>query len=412
MYNSPPQKIIARLYKVLAFFIPVFSLAYTSASMADSYPDSAHSEAEKQFIVAIDAINSNQIDVALEQFSQLTQQAPKFTLAKLIYADLLAAQAGNLGSMGDTNLLTKEKLEAFKQEAKTRIQYHHTKSLENKIPEDLVQMTSKQPYAIAVDINQSRLYLFENDNGTPKLIKDYYASSGKAGADKMVSGDNKTPIGVYFITQRIPSSKLPSKYGAGALPINYPNSWDAQQKRTGHGIWLHGSPRETYSRPPQASEGCISLTNIDFSELDKMVDIKSTPVIIGRSIKWIEKEQWQTRQEVFNQLIEDWAKDWESQDAQLYTTNYSQDFKTHKDNFNSWTKRKNRVNKRKAFIKIDIDDLSLFTYPDDKGLLVASFKQHYQSDNYQSSDIKRQYWRKEQDQWKVVYEGKPSKGRP
>ena len=404
MLDWRPQKSKIWLYLV--------STIFATAAYANTPPNSAQSQAEKQFIVAIDAINNNQIDIALEQFSKLTQQAPKFTLAKLIYADLLAAQAGHLGSMGDTSLLSKEKLEAFKQEAKTRIQYHNSKSLQDKIPQDLVQMTSKQPYAIVVDIKQSRLYLFENHNGAPVLIKDYYASSGKAGADKQVSGDNKTPIGVYFITQRIPSSKLPSKYGAGALPINYPNSWDAQEKRTGHGIWLHGSPRETYSRPPQASEGCISLTNIDFSELDDMIDIKSTPVIIGRSIKWIDKQLWTQRQSEFNQLIEDWAKDWESRDEQLYVTNYSQDFKTHRDNYNSWTKRKNRVNKRKAFIKIDIDDLSLFTYPDDKGLLVASFKQHYTSDNYEGSDIKRQYWRKEQDQWKVVYEGKPSKGRP
>lgn len=401
-----------KLSLILGVWLYLVTILFATSSTASSFPDNSHSDAEIKFIAAIDAINNNRIDVALEQFSQLTQQAPKFTLAKLIYADLLASQAGSFGTMGNTQLLTPEKLEAFKQEAKVRIKYHQTKALQNKIPEDLVQMTANQPYAIAVDINQSRLYLFKNDNGTPKLIKDYYASSGKAGADKQVSGDNKTPIGVYFITQRIPSSKLPSKYGAGALPINYPNSWDYQQNRTGYGIWLHGSPVETYSRPPQASEGCISLTNVDFSELDKMVDIKSTPVIIGRSIKWIDKEQWQQRQALFNQLIADWAKDWESLDAQQYVTNYSLDFKTHKDNYNSWTKRKSRVNGRKEFIKIKLDDLSLFTYPDDKGLLVASFKQHYQSNDYQSSDIKRQYWRKEQDQWKVVYEGKPSKGRP
>ena len=179
----------------------IVTILFASSTIASNFPDSSQSDAEVKFIAAIDAINNNRIDSALEQFSQLTQQAPKFTLAKLIYADLLASQAGSFGTMGNTQLLTPEKLEAFKQEAKIRIQYHQTRALQNKIPQDLVQMTPKQPYAIAVDINQSRLYLFKNDHGTPVLIKDYYASSGKAGADKQVSGDNKTPIGVYFITQ-------------------------------------------------------------------------------------------------------------------------------------------------------------------------------------------------------------------
>ncbi|MCJ8273386.1 MAG: L,D-transpeptidase, partial [Psychrosphaera sp.] len=269
--------------------------------------DELSSQTELQFITAIDEISNNRIDSAIEQFSQLTQQAPKFTLAKLIYADLLASRIGQFSTMGNNSMLNPAKLKALKAEAKSRVKYHQQKSRVNQLPKDLVQMTAQQPYAVMVDISQSRLYLFANDNGVPKLIKDYYASSGKAGADKQVSGDNKTPVGVYFVTKRIPASRLPSKYGAGAFPLNYPNSWDSQLKKTGNGIWLHGSPVETYSRPPQASEGCISLTNFDFAELDKLVDIKSTPVIIGRSIQWISKEQWHKQQQQFNNLISTWA---------------------------------------------------------------------------------------------------------
>jgi murein L,D-transpeptidase YafK len=372
---------------------------------------SLSSDAELKFIDAIDDINNNRIDQAIEQFSQLTKQAPKFTLAKLIYADLLSSRVGLVTTMGDTTLLDPVRLKAFKDEARIRVLYHQRKSLKNQIPKDLVQMTDEQPYAIMVDISLSRLYLFANDNGVPKLIKDFYASSGKAGSDKQKKGDNKTPVGVYFVTGRIPDKELPSKYGAGALPLNYPNSWDNQLRRTGHGIWLHGSPIETYSRQPQASEGCISLTNLDFAALDKMVDIKSTPVVIGRNIEWISKTQWQTQQVTFNRIITDWITDWESLDASQYSGNYSSKFKTHRDNYKSWTSRRTWANSRKEYITIDIKNLSLFTYPDNKGLLVASFSQTYQSNNYTGEDVKRQFWRKEADGWKVVYEGEPSKGR-
>ena len=196
--------------------------------------DELSSQTELQFITAIDEISNNRIDSAIEQFSQLTQQAPKFTLAKLIYADLLASRIGQFSTMGNNSMLNPAKLKALKAEAKSRVKYHQQKSRVNQLPKDLVQMTDQQPYAVMVDISQSRLYLFANDNGVPKLIKDYYASSGKAGADKQVSGDNKTPVGVYFVTKRIPASRLPSKYGAGAFPLNYPNSWDSQPTAARH----------------------------------------------------------------------------------------------------------------------------------------------------------------------------------
>lgn len=371
-----------------------------------------NSDAERKFISAIDNIGNNRIDEAILQFSQLTREAPKFSLAKLIYADLLASRSGVFSALNGQNHLAPEKLQALKQEALARVKYHQQKQLHDKLPKDLVQMTADMPYAIMVDISLSRLYVFANHKGEPKLIRDYYASSGKAGADKYVKGDNKTPLGVYFITGRIPGSKLPSKYGAGALPLNYPNSLDLQMNKTGNGIWLHGSPVETYSRPPQASEGCVSLTNIDFAELDRLVNIKTTPVIIGRSLKWVDKTQWREQQLAFKQLIEDWEKDWESREPQKYITNYSFDFKTDRDNFTSWTTRRSKANMRKAFININIKNLSLFTYPDEDGLLVASFNQEYRSNNYEGSEFKRQYWRKESDGWKVVYEGQPSRGNP
>jgi murein L,D-transpeptidase YafK len=61
----------------------------------------------------------------------------------------------------------------------------------------------------------------------------------------------------------MPQDKLTDFYGSGAFPINYPNEWDRIRGRNGYGIWLHGTPRDTYSRPPRASDGCIVLSNED-----------------------------------------------------------------------------------------------------------------------------------------------------
>ena len=82
---------------------------------------------------------------------------------------------------------------------------------------------------------------------------------------------------------RIVSSKekLPDFYGPGAFPISYPNEWDKLHRRNGYGIWLHGTPSETYSRPPRATDGCVVLTNDDLRRLARYVDVGRTPVVIS-----------------------------------------------------------------------------------------------------------------------------------
>ena len=64
------------------------------------------------------------------------------------------------------------------------------------------------------------------------------------------------------------------------------------------------------------------------------------------------------------------------------------------------------VDGKKQYIRVAIADLSLFAYPDDPNMVVATFEQDYASDNYGGVRRKRQYWRQEADGvWRIVYEG-------
>jgi hypothetical protein len=54
-----------------------------------------------------------------------------------------------------------------------------------------------------MDASRSRLYLFENTDKGLVLVADYYASVGKLGTEKVVEGDQRTPLGVYYITSRL-----------------------------------------------------------------------------------------------------------------------------------------------------------------------------------------------------------------
>jgi len=389
--------------------------ALSLAMLVQSIPASAESRYgisegnEELLLQGLEELARQRPEEALESLRELTSIRPDFKLAQLVYADLLAARVGQkprLVSEDDKGI------QGMLDEARVRMKMDRDRIGPDMIPASLVQMSAEQKHLILIDTTYSRLFLFENRNGQPYLIKDYYASYGRGGVRKEKEGDLKTPLGVYFVTGRLLDKNLPSRYGSGALPINYPNAWDKRHKRTGYGIWVHGSPVETYSRPPKASEGCISLTNPDFLELDRLVDSKTTPVLIGENINWLTRSEWQQQQKQYSALVEKWRQDWESLDHQKYIAHYSAEFSNGKQNFNQFSSHKRRVNANKEFVEVGVRDLNIFTYPDNPNLMVASFTQHYRSSNYHGDSVKRQYWIREQGNWKIAYEGKPSPGRP
>jgi lipoprotein-anchoring transpeptidase ErfK/SrfK len=72
-------------------------------------------------------------------------------------------------------------------------------------------------------------------------------------------------------------------YGSGAFRSTTRTSGTAAKAANGHGIWLHGTPSDTYSRPPRASDGCVVLTNQDLNAIGKNLQVGLTPVIISEA---------------------------------------------------------------------------------------------------------------------------------
>jgi hypothetical protein len=63
------------------------------------------------------------------------------------------------------------------------------------------------------------------------------------------------------------------------------------------------------------------------------------------------------------------------------------------------------VNAAKTWIKVDLSNLSMFTYPNRQDLVVVNFEQDYSSSNLTNKMKKRQYWMKQDGRWQIVYEG-------
>lgn len=348
-------------------------------------------------------LRANNLRQAQQLADELVDVYPQFQLGQLIRGDLLLMHTSKIANFGAAQNIPAERLKDFREEAAVRIKAILDKPAANLIPRNILQMRKDQKQIIVVDAKRSRLFLYEHHNGVLKLVTDYYVSQGKFGIDKYKEGDQKTPIGVYFITSHLPGAKLPDFYGPGALPINYPNEWDKINGRSGSGIWLHGVPSDNFSRPPLASDGCIVLTNQDFLNIAASVDIGRTPVIIGDSIDFIPRDKWLLEKIQANQLLEDWRSDMESNSQARIMQNYSKKFKTSQaDNLSGWLQKQSLAGIGPVSIKLS--DVAQFRYPGKDEMIVSTFTQETIAARGKTSVRKRQYWIKEASKWHIIYE--------
>lgn len=362
---------------------------------------------EETVIRALVDIRQGQIGSAERHLQPLLEQRPKFKLAHLIYADILNARAGVQLNMDSMIAADAASMGGLLAEAKQRIKWSEvSKSLMGKIPAALIKPDKKHPFILFADLGLSRVFLFrQSENGDLSLEHDFYASGGKQGTKKKIRGDQRTPLGVYHVTSRLEDAQLDDKYGPVAFPINYPNQWDVMKKRTGDGIWLHGVTSETYSRPPQDSDGCVALPNPDLKVLEPFLKI-GIPVIMGENENWVDRNEHKNQQTELLDNLEAWRQSWESQNNDIYLNHYAQEFNNGKYNKKTWSDYKSRVNSSKSYIQVIVDEPVIYGYPGESDMVQVDFVQHYNSNNYRGKALKRQYWKKQIDgQWQITYEG-------
>ena len=378
---------------------------FLAAIPAFAQQRSSTEEVENALAGIFQSIEAGKFEQALSRTEALISAKPNYRLAHLIKGDLLLARSRPIRTMGAAPNAPADRVRDLREEAAARLKAYRERPPKDQIPRYLLQLRPDQKHAVVVDTQKSRLYLYQNDNGTPRFIADYYISQGKLGAEKSREGDKKTPIGVYHVTSSLPRQKLTDFYGSGAFPINYPNDWDKRQGRNGHGIWLHGTPSDTFSRPPRASDGCVVLANQDLDSLSKSLQIGLTPVIISNSIEWLSLDDWQNERTSLLKMIEEWRQDWESRNPDQYAQHYSHKFNADGQNYQSWTVQKRKVNAAKSWIKVGTSNVSMFRNPGREEYVVVTFEQDYRSSNLSNQMKKRQYWIKEGGRWKIVFEG-------
>ncbi len=385
--------------------VAVVALAAAACGVCAQVQNAPSDNAEVALIGIFKAIESNRLAEALARTEALIASRPNYRLAHLIKGDLLLARGQAIKTMGAAPNAPADRLRDLREEALVRLAAYRQKPPQDAIPRYLLQLRPDQKNAVVVDTRKSRLYVYENDNGKPRFVADYYISHGKMGAEKFREGDQKTPVGVYHVTASLPKTKLTDLYGDGAFPINYPNDWDRRNGRSGSGIWLHGTPSDTFARAPRASDGCLVLSNQDLRSVGNLIQVGLTPVIISDQVEWLSLDDWNKERRALSGAIEHWRRDWESRDTDAYLKHYARGFKGDGMTFSQWSERKRAVNAGKSWIKVALLNTSMFRYPGREELVVVTFDQDYKSSNLSNTMKKRTYWQKEGGQWKIIDEG-------
>lgn len=363
--------------------------------------------AEARLIDIYKLIGKGESREALAKAERLATDLPHFQLAQLVYGDLLASRVRPLHQMGDVPgpmaKAADTTLKELREESQRRVRALRERPPAGSIPAQFAQLSSSSQHAIAVDASRSRLYLFKNSSAGLELIADYYISVGKAGTSKKAEGDQRTPLGVYYITSNLNPKSLKDFYGSGALPINYPNVLDTRRGKTGGGIWLHGTPPNQFSRPPLATDGCVVLANPDLENIIRTVAIRSTPVLIAPQLRWVSPSAALAEGRGFEETLLAWRNAKTAGDVEQVLRFYTPDFSSNGKNLVQWTPTLKSEMQKMQGRTLQLKDVSYLRWTDSADTMVATFGEV--PEGLRSGTTKRQYWIHQEGRWKIFYEG-------
>ena len=381
--------------------------AISNASAATPGLSRADGQSEQRLLEVFGLMARGQNREALEKAGKLTADHPNFQLAQLVYGDLLAARMRPLQSVGDMPAdmarAGTAALGDLREEAQQRLGSLKEKPPEGYVPSQFLKMAPQTRSAMAVDASRSRLYFFENTGSGLQLKADYYVSVGKAGISKSQEGDQRTPLGVYFVSSHLDRRTLTDFYGVGALTLNYPNVLDVRRGKSGSGIWLHGTPPTQFSRAPRATDGCLVLSNPDIRFLIDNISVRNTPVVVASQLVWKSPKQLEEPAAAFASSLESWRQAKVSGDLKRTLSYYTPDFSSYGKTLDQFTPLLKAEMKAMKGRNLELKNLSYFQWSDSAETMVVSFGEV--TAGKRTGTPKRQYWVRSSKEWKIFFEG-------
>jgi murein L,D-transpeptidase YafK len=264
------------------------------------------------------------------------------------------------------------------------------------IPAWLLRVPGTTGTIFVAETDASTFHRFErrDDHHVFKAGQDYM-SIGRGGIRKEKNGDRKTPLGIYFVTEQLDTSRLHDKYGITAFTLDYPNAWDRRLGRTGDGIWVHGVDPNGGTRPPLDTDGCIALPNERLAALDGAFSPNITPVLITRRIEWATQEEVAVTRAALEAAVIGWVRGLEDGDMHAWLDAYDDDFLHWGMNKAEWSSFSMQTVANRPITDVKISELLLLGDPAEEGLYLSRFRlEVVENDARRVISMRRMYWRR------------------
>lgn len=243
------------------------------------------------------------------------------------------------------------------------------------------------PRMVVVDKSVQRLHLYERRS--PLTLKETFTcTTGQRTGDKLVSGDRRTPEGIYFVTTKIDNGLDFQEYGGVAHTLNYPNPVDRLRGKTGYGIWIHSKGRPI---SPLETKGCIAVNLDDIKRLGEDLPL-GTAVVVADSVR--SEGAGSGTDSAISRILEkktrDWNAAWAGRSSGMFDfympAAYS---KAQGESFQAFRAQKERLFSSLAWIQIIHGPVYILQGPD---YWVSWFMQYYRAPNLSTEGIRRLYW--------------------
>jgi len=275
----------------------------------------------------------------------------------------------------------------------------------NRMPAYFLEVPESVTNILIADTGSATMYRFVRSGDRIVELDQRYMSIGRNGVSKKRAWDKKTPLGIYFITERLDTSKLHDKYGVAAFPLDYPNAWDRFNKLTGDGIWLHGVDHNSPDRPPLDTDGCLALPNEELLRLVDSLTPLVTPVIVARELDWASPADLDNLRLEFRLALEMWRASLEQGDLLTYLSLYDPDFRYRDMNRDAWSSYRRDVFEARLLSGVTLDDVMLVADPETPELYLSRFTQVLATESGPVTTTKRLYWHRTDDsQWRIISE--------
>jgi hypothetical protein len=275
----------------------------------------------------------------------------------------------------------------------------------DRVPSYLLEIPDTVGHLLVADTSSATLYRFSVAGNRVVAEEKSYMSIGQNGAGKQRAWDRKTPLGVYFITDQLDTSRLDAKYGDAAYPLDYPNAWDRYRERTGYGIWIHGVDGNLSRRPPLDTDGCLALPNDELRTLGEYLRPLETPVVVARELRWVDPAEIEQSRIEFRIVLDMWRRSQETQDLVGYLSLYDDDFRHGSMDKNSWSVFRMGVFGERKLTSVEIDNVMLLADPEEADLYLSRFTQVQTGPGGPVTTLKRLYWKRRPGaDWRIVSE--------